>query len=112
MDKKVAAPTAPPIPAVATNKTFPCSSCGAKLQFQPGLRALKCPYCGAETEIPQADAPAQEGALEHQDYDSLVAVAPEEPPNLVRRRDLIRRVLHGRADLVGAAEPHMLPNPV
>jgi predicted RNA-binding Zn-ribbon protein involved in translation (DUF1610 family) len=85
MDKKVAAPAAPPIPTVATNKTFPCSSCGAKLQFQPGLRALKCPYCGAETEIPQADAPAQEGALEHQDYDSVVAVAPEEPPIPVQK---------------------------
>lgn len=27
-------------------KTFPCSSCGAKLEFSPGASALKCPYCG------------------------------------------------------------------
>lgn len=66
-------------PALAANKTFPCGSCGAKLVFQPGLRALKCQYCGAETPIPQADAPAQTAALEKLDFDHWVQVAPEEP---------------------------------
>lgn len=32
-------------------KTFPCSSCGAKLEYAPGKSALKCPYCGAENKI-------------------------------------------------------------
>ena len=75
------APKAPPIPAAAsTNKTFPCGSCGAKLVFQPGLRALKCPYCGAETPIPQDEAPEQSDALDKFDYDEMVAVAPQEAP--------------------------------
>ena len=80
MATKVSAPAAPPLPATAAiNKTFACSSCGAKLEFQPGLRALKCPYCGAETPIPEADQETQEDATAYQDYDEMVRVAPEEP---------------------------------
>ncbi len=75
------ATAAPPIPeaAAAKNKTFACISCGAKLEFQPGLHALKCPYCGAETPI--ADEPVQNTAeaLAKLDYDQHVAIAPEEP---------------------------------
>ncbi len=36
-----------------TAKMFPCTSCGAKLEFSPGA-ALKCPYCGNENQIPQS----------------------------------------------------------
>jgi predicted RNA-binding Zn-ribbon protein involved in translation (DUF1610 family) len=32
---------------------FPCRSCGAKMEFQPG-QALQCPYCGAQNEIPSS----------------------------------------------------------
>ncbi len=35
--------------AVATH--FPCLSCGAKLEFAPGLSVLKCPYCGRENGL-------------------------------------------------------------
>jgi ribosomal protein S27E len=34
---------------------FPCSSCGAKLEYSPGVAKLKCPYCGSEEEIPDGD---------------------------------------------------------
>jgi len=27
---------------------FPCSSCGAKLEFSPAVSVLKCPYCGRQ----------------------------------------------------------------
>src|SRR4051794_23901262 len=27
-------------------KLFPCLNCGAKVEFNPRARALKCPYCG------------------------------------------------------------------
>lgn len=37
-----------------TAKLFPCRSCGAKVEYSPGTGALKCPYCGAENEIPQS----------------------------------------------------------
>ena len=33
-------------------RQFPCSNCGANLQFEPGTDCLKCPYCGAEQRIP------------------------------------------------------------
>jgi LSD1 subclass zinc finger protein len=34
---------------------FPCSSCGAKLEYSPGASRLKCPYCGSEEDIPDGD---------------------------------------------------------
>lgn len=38
-DKPVA--KAPP-----TGRLFPCLNCGAKVEFDPSSRSLKCPYCG------------------------------------------------------------------
>jgi LSD1 subclass zinc finger protein len=35
----------------APAKTFPCNSCGAKLEFSPGASAMKCPYCGQENKL-------------------------------------------------------------
>ncbi len=35
-------------------KQFPCNKCGAKVKFDPGSAALKCPYCGFENAIPQS----------------------------------------------------------
>jgi predicted RNA-binding Zn-ribbon protein involved in translation (DUF1610 family) len=37
-----------------------CAQCGAMLQFAPGTAALRCPYCGAETQIAKPDAPIDE----------------------------------------------------
>jgi len=36
-----------------TGNRFPCSSCGARLEFSPGASALKCPYCGREHQLEQ-----------------------------------------------------------
>ncbi len=36
----------------ATDRKFPCVSCGADVAFAPGVSRLKCPYCGAETDLP------------------------------------------------------------
>ena len=41
-------------------RQFPCKDCGADLKFAPGKDALKCPYCGAENEIPDADVVVEE----------------------------------------------------
>jgi LSD1 subclass zinc finger protein len=30
---------------------FTCASCGAQLEYAPGTKALKCPYCGHENPI-------------------------------------------------------------
>ena len=32
-------------------KLFPCAKCGAKVEFDPRTRSLKCPYCGHETKV-------------------------------------------------------------
>jgi len=33
--------------------SFPCSNCGAKLQYDAGAQAMKCPYCGQQQDVPQ-----------------------------------------------------------
>src|SRR5262245_20758829 len=39
-----------------TGRKFPCSRCGARLDFDPESRSLKCPYCGhQETIAPSSD---------------------------------------------------------
>src|SRR5947209_15687205 len=38
--------------AAAKVRLFPCESCGADIRWDPGVSALKCPYCGAEKSIP------------------------------------------------------------
>ena len=40
----------------ATGRKFPCPGCGAKLDFNPAQRELKCPYCAyAETIAPSSE---------------------------------------------------------
>src|SRR5439155_23130361 len=45
--------------APPTGRKFPCKQCGAKLDFDPSSRALKCPYCGFVEAI-ATDGPAIE----------------------------------------------------
>jgi DNA-directed RNA polymerase subunit RPC12/RpoP len=54
-------------------KQYPCSRCGAKLDFAPGTSALKCPYCGFENPIPKSETPVEE-----QDYRSFLERAANE----------------------------------
>jgi len=35
-------------------RQFPCTQCGAKVEFAPGTDSLVCPYCGSRTEIPKS----------------------------------------------------------
>jgi hypothetical protein len=40
----------------ATGRKFPCPGCGAKLDFDPSQRSLKCPYCNyTEAVAPTSD---------------------------------------------------------
>lgn len=64
-------PTDPPIvkeptlsKAPPTDRRFPCAQCGAKLNFDPTVRSLKCPYCGFQQDIPEA----KDGKVEELDY--------------------------------------------
>jgi predicted RNA-binding Zn-ribbon protein involved in translation (DUF1610 family) len=43
-----------------TSKTFPCTSCGAGLEYAPGKAVLKCPYCGEENKLEQLQGPVEE----------------------------------------------------
>jgi DNA-directed RNA polymerase subunit RPC12/RpoP len=48
------------------SEQYSCSHCGAKVDFAPGTSALKCPYCGFETQIAKSDAPVVE--LDYRSY--------------------------------------------
>ena len=43
-----------------SQKQFPCSQCGAKLDYAPGTDTLKCPYCSSATRIPKSEEHIQE----------------------------------------------------
>jgi DNA-directed RNA polymerase subunit RPC12/RpoP len=46
-----------PAATVSSERQFPCSHCGGKLQFQPGTESLVCPYCGTKNVITAAATP-------------------------------------------------------
>jgi len=49
-------------------RQFPCTQCGAKVEFAPGTDALQCPYCGD-----QATIPASTDGIEEQEYHAAAA---------------------------------------
>ncbi len=51
-------------------RQFPCGSCGAMLEFSPGAETLKCPYCGAENQIPEDESDIRE--LDFREYAASV----------------------------------------
>jgi len=44
----------------ALQQTFKCGNCAAKMEFEPGADAQKCPYCGHENPIPKSEADIEE----------------------------------------------------
>ncbi len=60
-------PTEPPVekePTVSNappkGKLFPCLNCGAKVEFDPRERALKCPYCSHTSNVEVGGAEVEE----------------------------------------------------
>ena len=51
-------------PEASKIRKFPCPGCGAKLEFNPDVAQLKCPYCGREEVILQEPAQVQERSYE------------------------------------------------
>lgn len=43
--------------------TYPCSQCGARLEYAPGTAVLRCPYCGHEQAVAAVD-----DVIEEHDY--------------------------------------------
>jgi predicted RNA-binding Zn-ribbon protein involved in translation (DUF1610 family) len=55
----------PPAPGTpSTGQKFPCKGCGAKLDYDPSTRALKCPYCGHQEAIAASGPTIAEHSLE------------------------------------------------
>lgn len=64
-------PTKPPVEKEPTlskappvGKLFPCLNCGAKVEFDPRERSLKCPYCGHTSAVEDGA-----GTVEERDFD-------------------------------------------
>ncbi len=57
----------------SSSHSYPCQSCGARLEFAPGTNALRCPYCGHMQQL--ADTGRQ--VTEHS-YDELARL-PRKP---------------------------------
>lgn len=53
-------------------RTFPCSQCGARLEFAPGTTVLRCPYCGHEQQVAGDDR-----VIEEHSYDQWRAAPPK-----------------------------------
>ncbi|MFI5954048.1 hypothetical protein [Cryptosporangium sp. NPDC051539] len=60
--------------APQTQRVFPCTNCGANLEFAPGTDALQCPYCGSRQHIQVA---ADRAVREHS-WDEFVRL-PRKP---------------------------------
>jgi predicted RNA-binding Zn-ribbon protein involved in translation (DUF1610 family) len=46
-------------------RKFPCDQCGARLDFDPTVTSLKCPYCGGTKTIYTDYTPVQERDYDH-----------------------------------------------
>ncbi|OWJ64910.1 primosomal protein N' (replication factor Y) - superfamily II helicase [Inquilinus limosus] len=55
---------------------FTCASCGAQLEYAPGTRAMKCPYCGHENPI----AASPWSTVAEIDYGAGLAEAEQSAP--------------------------------
>jgi len=55
----------------AAPRQFPCSLCGGAMEWKPGVRALACPFCGGQSEVPAEDP----GATAELDYARHLAAA-------------------------------------
>jgi len=42
--------------APPAGRKYPCLSCGARLDFDPAVRGMKCPYCGYVEDVERDDA--------------------------------------------------------
>ena len=47
-------------PAGGDAQSFPCSNCGAKLNYDAGTQAMKCPYCGHQQAVQTRPAVVQQ----------------------------------------------------
>lgn len=77
------------IPMVAkappTDRKFPCGKCGARLDFDPSARSLKCPYCGHVEKIEP-----ETSAVQERDFEEYLQRMASEQTTLAGRSSQIR----------------------
>lgn len=85
-------PPGPPLTKLPTvtaspseDRKFPCKQCGARLDFDPNQRALKCPYCGHVEEIDPANVRVQE-----HDYEEYLSKQADENGTIAGRSQQVR----------------------
>jgi LSD1 subclass zinc finger protein len=69
------------VPLTVKTPSYPCSSCGATLEFSPGKNSLKCSHCGTENAI----SPGAGTAVEEFDYQEYLAKAAGNEPQIERQ---------------------------
>jgi len=59
-------------------RVFPCSQCGADLEFHIGQQSLACPYCGHTEDVEFADpGDTDDPKVEEQDFRAMLAKLAE-----------------------------------
>jgi rubrerythrin len=71
--------------APEAGRKFPCKNCGARLDFDPTERALKCPYCGHVEEI----APAK-GAVQEHDFQAALSKIEKDSGTIAGRSSEVK----------------------
>ena len=66
-------------------ETFPCTNCGAKLQYDAATQAMACPYCGFKQAIHPPAPPAQPGAWGQAQQSGIREIPIEEGMRLAAR---------------------------
>ncbi len=62
---------------------FPCTECGAQLEYAPGTSEMRCPYCGQEQVIGHGSTIVEELPL-HRYLDNAAAFVSEDSEKSVR----------------------------
>ncbi len=66
--------------APTAGRAFPCTNCGASLQFAPGVGRLSCATCGTVNDLPVLDDASLATAHEELDFrEALARQAGQEP---------------------------------
>src|SRR5262249_44134558 len=78
----MSAPVATP---ASGQRKFPCETCGARLDFDPSMTELKCPYCGHTKRIYTDYTPVQE-----RDYSAAIEAGGQGSHTIAGRSSQVR----------------------
>lgn len=59
--------------APPAGRKFPCKQCGAKVEYDPEVHGLKCPYCGHTEVIATADDDTKSEQIKEHDLEEFLA---------------------------------------